>query len=98
MHIMVDKRVLRPLDIIFTSVRNGAAYETGFYDTSATPLPNGDYNSTGNYAISLPNRESYAVKIRWQMNEMFTWTTDVGTLDVNTTKTSITQDWSVQGG
>ncbi len=94
----VDPKVLAPIKITFTSVRgdNGKTFETRFFEGGAIPLLGGGYNVTGKYSIPLPNDNTYSVIITWQMNIIYHWDADAtGSFNLNTTETSITQNWDV---
>jgi len=68
-----------PETITFTSLRNGETYVA-----SATG---------GTYAITLPNGDSYSVTITWESHGVTGGTANAGTLNLDTTQSSITENW-----
>jgi hypothetical protein len=69
-----------PQMVTFTSMRNGKTYVAN---------ANG-----GSYSISLPNGDSYSVTITWKFLGITGGNADAGTLNLDTTETSITRNWA----
>lgn len=73
-----------PEKITFTCNRDGMTYVTAVYG-----------GNPGTYTISLPNGDSYSVKITWKILGIITGgDADAGTLNLDTFEESIEKNWS----
>ncbi len=92
---VLDPSVLAVINIAFTSMRSGNSYGVSFDEGSVVYIPNGDYNVTGDYSISLPNCDSYNVTIRLRLDIIYGWSAEVGTFNLYATETAVIKDWFI---
>lgn len=72
-----------PESITFTSLKDGSTYAAEV-----------DGGTPATYSINLPNGQSYSVTIKWKFLGIAGGTANVGTLNLDTFKRSIAENWA----